>query len=62
MAGLKHDALGIHSLPEPYHEEHFDATCNFLSGEVASLQTLNTSASGATVGVSVNLETHYLQE
>jgi hypothetical protein len=21
MAGLKHDALGVHCLPEPYHEE-----------------------------------------
>jgi hypothetical protein len=28
-------------------KNNFDATCNFLAGEVASLQTLNTSAPGA---------------
>jgi hypothetical protein len=30
----------------PNMKNNFDATCNFLSGEVASLQTLNTSAPG----------------
>jgi hypothetical protein len=31
----------------PNNENNFDATCNFLAGEVASLQTLNTSTTGA---------------
>jgi hypothetical protein len=31
----------------PNMKNSFDATCNFLAGEVASLQTLNTSTTGA---------------
>jgi hypothetical protein len=44
VSSMMHLPSTVHQ--NPTMKNNFDATCNFLPGEVASLQTLNTSTTG----------------